>query len=89
MRAGLSAAEDESLPGFDSEAPSIEVAADFTGIYKILMWQGRLEAKTAGFAITKVPAKTRLQRGIGKLTHRIQSNYALYASLLLLRVISS
>jgi hypothetical protein len=33
-RAGLVAVEDKSLPGLVSEAPSIEVAADFTGIYK-------------------------------------------------------
>ena len=34
MRAGLGAVEDKSLPGLSSEAPSIEVAADFTGISK-------------------------------------------------------
>src|SRR5258708_37382263 len=40
MRAGLSAAADKSLPWPSSGAPSIEVAADFTGIYGILMWRG-------------------------------------------------
>jgi hypothetical protein len=39
MRAGLGAVEGRSLPWFSSEAPSIEVAADFTGIYRILMWK--------------------------------------------------
>jgi hypothetical protein len=38
MRAGFGAVEDKSLPGLSAEAPSIEVAADFTGIYRILMW---------------------------------------------------
>lgn len=39
MRAGLGAWVGESLPGLISEAPSIEVAAEFTGIYRILMWR--------------------------------------------------
>jgi hypothetical protein len=42
MRAGLGAVEDKSLPWFVLGAPSIEVAAEFTGIYRILM--GRREA---------------------------------------------
>ena len=42
MRAGLSGLEDESLPRLGLEAPSIEVAAEFTGMYGILMWNGRL-----------------------------------------------
>jgi hypothetical protein len=37
MRAGLGALEETSPPGARWEAPSIEVAADFTGIYRILM----------------------------------------------------
>src|ERR1039458_6052949 len=39
-RAGLGAMEDKSLSRLVSGAPSIEVAADFTGIYRILMGQG-------------------------------------------------
>ena len=38
MRAGVSGLADESLPEPDWEAPSIEVAAIFTCIYRILMW---------------------------------------------------
>jgi hypothetical protein len=57
IRAGFGAAEDESLPWLTGEAPSIEVAADFTGIYRILMWPGALGAKTVGFAVTKVPVE--------------------------------
>jgi hypothetical protein len=51
----LGAAEDKSLPRLGSEAPSIEVAANFTGIYRILMSKDSLEAKTVDFAVTKVP----------------------------------
>src|SRR5258708_39124104 len=40
MRAGLSAAADKSLLWPNWGAASIEVAADFTGIYGILMWRG-------------------------------------------------
>jgi hypothetical protein len=39
MRAELGAAPDDSLPLRTGEAPSIEVAADSTGIYKSLMWE--------------------------------------------------
>jgi hypothetical protein len=39
MRAEFGAGVDESLPGLTREGPSIEVAADFTGIYRILMWK--------------------------------------------------
>jgi hypothetical protein len=49
MRAGLGVGVDESLPGLSSEAPSIEVAADFTGIYRILVGRERLEAKSVVF----------------------------------------
>jgi hypothetical protein len=34
MRARFGVGEDESLPEVTGEKPSIEVAADFTGIYK-------------------------------------------------------
>jgi hypothetical protein len=46
MRAGLGAVEDKSLLWLRWEAPSVEVAADFTGIYKILMWKESLKEKT-------------------------------------------
>ena len=36
-RAGLGAVKDKSLPWLGSKAPSIEVAADVTGIYRILI----------------------------------------------------
>src|ERR1700723_3305823 len=39
IRAGVGALEDESLPWLSLEAPSIEVAADFTCIYRSLMWK--------------------------------------------------
>jgi hypothetical protein len=55
MRAALSALEDGSLPWPSSEAPSIEVAANFTGIYRILMSPERVEVKTVRFAVTEVP----------------------------------
>jgi hypothetical protein len=69
-RAGLGAVEDKSLPWLSSEAPSIEVAADFTGIYRILVWQGGSEGKTVSFAITKVPVTMGVWRGFGHETHR-------------------
>src|ERR1017187_2183968 len=70
MRAGLGAVGGKLLPWLSSEAPWVEVAADFTGIYKILMWEGCSEAKTVAFAITKVPVKAPIWRGFGKETHR-------------------
>ena len=66
IRAGFGAAEDESLPWLAGEAPSIEVAADFTGIYRILMWPGALGAKTVGFAVTKVPVEQHFGFEFGK-----------------------
>ena len=68
-RAVLGAVEDKSLPWLVAEAPSIEVAADFTGIYKSLMWIECLEEKTSSFVITKVPAKTGVWRWFGNRTH--------------------
>jgi hypothetical protein len=44
-RAGLVAVADKLPPWLSSEAPSIEVAADFTGIYRILVWQGVLRGE--------------------------------------------
>ena len=49
MRAGVVAAEGKSLPWLNSAEPSIEVAAGFTGIYRILMWPKLLQAKTVAF----------------------------------------
>src|SRR5579863_4405289 len=57
MRARFGAAGDKSFPGLSWEAPSVEVAADFTGIYRILMWRESEEAETVRFAITKVPTR--------------------------------
>ena len=48
-RAGLGAVKDKSLPWLDSEAPSIEVAAGFTCIYRILMWKLGRKPKTVSF----------------------------------------
>ena len=91
-RAGFGAVADRLLPALNSGAPSIEVAADFTGIYRILMWVGVLEGENCGIAITKVPLRVRVQRGFGKETHRTANLFRLYifeTSLLLLRLISS
>src|SRR5579863_7027445 len=43
-RARLGALEDRSPPWTRWEAPSVEVAAEFTGIYRILMW-GRVRRR--------------------------------------------
>ena len=67
-RAGLGAVRDKSLPWLGSEAPSIEVAAEFTGIYRILMGGSCSEGKTVSFAITKVPLRTGVRRGFGNKT---------------------
>ena len=91
-RAGLGAVEDKSLPWLGSEAPSIEVAADFTGIYRILMGESCWEGKTVSFAITKVPVEMTVWCGFGNETHGFRLSlrpYVLCVSLLLLRVISS
>src|SRR5271154_119560 len=91
-RAALGAVDDKSVPWLVSGAPSIEVATEFTGIYRSLIWMECVEGKTASFLITKVPAKTRAWRGFGNGTHGIQLLLPAYAprvSLLLLRVISS
>jgi hypothetical protein len=65
MRAGLGALEDVPLPGLISEAPSIEVAAEFTGIYRILVWRELAAGKTVRNAVTKVPSETTVWRGFG------------------------
>ena len=92
-RAVLGAVEDKALPWLVSEAPSVEVAADFTGIYRSLMWIECLEGKTTSFNITKVPAETSVWHGFGNGTHRLLAGawatYVLSVSLLLLRVINS
>jgi hypothetical protein len=67
-RAGLGAVKDKSLPWLGSKAPSGEVAAEFTGVYRILMGTRRSEGKTVSFAITKVPARTGVRRGFGNKT---------------------
>src|SRR5579863_4185485 len=64
-RAVLGAVEDKSLPWLVSGAPSFEVAAEFTGIYRILMGKECWERKTVSFAITKVPVKTGVRHGFG------------------------
>jgi hypothetical protein len=75
-RAGLGAAEDKSFPWLGSEAPSIEVAADFTGIYRILMGESCWEGKTASFAITKVPAEMAVWCGFGNATRELRAPIA-------------
>src|ERR1039458_94197 len=77
-RAGLGAMEDKSLLWLVSGAPSIELAADFTGIYRILMGKECPEGKTVSFAITKVPVKTGVWRGFGNETRgsRLCPSYA-------------
>jgi hypothetical protein len=64
MRAGLGALG-EPLPGVIPEAPSIEVAAEFTGIYRILMWGELVDRKNREVAITKVPIGTTVWCGFG------------------------
>src|SRR5271155_250504 len=91
-RAALGAVDDKSVPWLVSEAPSIEVATEFTGIYRSLMWMECVEGKTASFLITKVPAKTPVWLGFGNGTHGLLPPlpfYVMSVSLLLLRVISS
>jgi len=88
-RARFGDEEDESLPGRTSEAPSIEVAADFTGIYRILMSRDGIREKTVSSAITKVPAEMTVPHGFGKKRLRVGDNYGRNTSLLLLRVIKS
>src|SRR5580700_10180233 len=68
MRAGLGALEGRSLPWLIAEAPSIEVAADFTGIYRILMSKDCAEVKTVRFAVTKVPLEVHVRCWFGKKT---------------------
>src|SRR5271166_970186 len=86
-RAGLGAVKDKSLPWLGSKAPSIEVAANFTGIYRILMGKRSSEGKTASYAITKVPAEMAVWRWFGNETHGLLSAasrpYVLSVSLLL------
>src|SRR5580704_523103 len=93
MRAGLGALEDKSPPWLGSGAPSIEVAADFTGIYRSLMGLGGGEVKTVSFVITKVLRKANLWLSFGMKTRRTpkaqRDFYRLSVSLLLLRVINS
>jgi hypothetical protein len=67
-RAGLKALAGKSLPRLVSGGPSIEVAADFTGLYRILMGQGVRRGEKRRFAITKVPARVGLQHGFGNET---------------------
>jgi hypothetical protein len=64
----LGALEDRSLPWLSAEAPSIEVAADFTGIYRILMSKDYPEVKTVRFAVTKVPLEAHAWCWFGKKT---------------------
>lgn|ERR1700688_5039170 len=78
MRARLGAAGDKSLPGLSWEAPSVEVAADFTGIYRILMWWESEEAETVRFAITKVLA--RCPSGTGLLRRYVSGSRVALAS---------
>lgn len=66
MRRTLVSTEDKPLPWLGREAPTIEVAADFTGVYEILMWKEVREVKTANFTVTKVPRELHDWRGVGK-----------------------
>jgi hypothetical protein len=49
MRVGPGVGVDESLPFVNWEAPSIEVAADFTGIYNILVGRDRSQGESLVF----------------------------------------
>jgi len=89
MRARLGTEEDWPLPWLGLEAPSIEVAADFTGIYRILMSSECFEAKTLTRVITKVPAKDAVGGRFGKETQRMGTFQDPQCSLLPLRIISS
>src|SRR5580693_6178743 len=72
MRAALGALEDRSLPWLSAEAPSIEVAADFTSIYRILMSKECREVKTIGIAVTKVPLEVHVRCRFCKKTRQIR-----------------
>jgi hypothetical protein len=63
MRSALASTEGKLLPWLGREAPTIEVAADFTGVYRILMWKDVEETKTADLAVTKVPLELHVWRG--------------------------
>src|ERR1700693_571818 len=71
-RAALGAVADKSAPWLGSEAPSVEVAADFTSIYRSLMGESCWVGKTVSFAITKVPAEMGVWRGFGNETHGLR-----------------
>src|SRR5579863_5419023 len=58
MRAELDAREDKPLPGLSSGAPSVEVAADFTGIYRILMGASPIEAENREFGRYQSTSRT-------------------------------
>ena len=94
MRAELGdTEEDDSLPWLSSEAPSIEVAADFTGIYRILMSEECPEVKTRGLrryqsTSQKERAVPVWQQNMPKCA-RHAPRYVRRVSLLLLRVINS
>jgi hypothetical protein len=65
IRSTLVSTGDKPPPWLGKEAPTIEVAADFTGVYEILMWEEVGETKTAQFAVTKVPLELHDWRGLG------------------------
>src|SRR5712691_7157768 len=93
MRARVGAAADKSLPWLTWEAPSIEVAADFTGIYRILMCEAVRQGENR--EIRHYQSTNQTERGVrsGKKTHlrkpATEHNLRPQLSLLPRRVISS
>jgi hypothetical protein len=93
MRAELGETEeDDSLPWLSSEAPSIEVAANFTGIYRILMSEECPEVKTRG--LRRYQSTSQKERAVPVWLQKMPKmraapRYVRRVSLLLLRVINS
>lgn len=58
MRRALGAAEGRSFPWLGSAAPTVEVAADFTCIYRILMWKAERGAENRQFSCYQSTSRT-------------------------------
>src|SRR5271169_587781 len=90
MRAGLGALEDGSLPWLGSEAPSIGVAAEFTGIYRILMGEGAPEGENPGLCRYQSTTQSDCLALVWQESAlQVRAFYIRNVSLLLLRVMSS
>jgi hypothetical protein len=90
-RAGLGAVEDKSVPWLVSETPSIEVAADFTGILKFNV-DGVPGGENHEFSHYESTSQNERLTRVWQANTRISADFAVLCpqvSLLLLRVINS